>query len=159
MTTKTRTMKASDLAFPDTAEGRLMRRCDTYARRGILHFAAPGEIQIRGRHYRGRFGSRVFRAAVEILTRRRSCLRSIKETRKGKPYDVILDCPNCRREAEARGWLRDPSHCSVTEWPADEADAEGECTGCGARRAQSESRRRVVRPDLTQGHAFRRLLK
>jgi len=111
----------------------MLRRGETYAADGRLRLIGGGTIQIRRRYYKGRFSSRLFRAAVEILTRRRSNLRSIAETPDGVPCDVVLDCPNCRREAEENQWFLERSLMSVQSCPGDEADAEGECTGCGAR--------------------------
>lgn len=41
------------------------------------------------------FTSRAYRAAAEIVTRSISGLVSLEDTRAGKPYNVIIDCPSC----------------------------------------------------------------
>lgn len=117
-------------------EQRLVTRCVDFVHSGRLHFWEPGTIRLRRREFRARLDSRLFRCAVEALSRCHSRLVSIKQTRAGKPYDVVLFCPNCLKRTRRLGWITgtDFPSCSLHKWPAegDRSKAEGSCTGCDA---------------------------
>ena len=132
-TKRTRRERLPDPLFPDSKEGNLMRQCERLANQGRLRFDGYGGIYLRRQYYKGRFGSRLFRAAVEILTRRQSCIISMRETRGGKPVDVVLRCPNCFRK-RAFGRRDDPPRFCLEEWHPrfSSAIAVGSCSDCRA---------------------------
>jgi hypothetical protein len=117
-------------------EQKLVTRCVDYARNGRLQFWEPGTIRLRRREFKARLDSRLFRSAVEALSRVHSCLVSIKQARAGKPFDAVLFCPNCHRNSRRLGWLTEADfpRFSLEEWPydGDRSRAFGSCTGCQA---------------------------
>lgn len=131
-TTKKKKTAPTDSRYPHNREGSLLRRCEDLARRGGLSFADEGKIRIKRRYYKGRFSSRLFRAAVEILTRRTSRLFSITEDRRGRPVEVLLYCPHCINRSAY--WAPTDSRFSRERWREEHeiADQAGCCTGCWA---------------------------
>lgn len=119
-----------------TREQLLIDRCERLAYQGRLSFSGPGEIRLGRRFLRGRFGSLFFRCAVEALTRQHSGIIWCRVTRAGKPYDVILACPNCRRNARRWSWHHQEPfpRFDLEEWPfsGDRTKAYGHCSGCRA---------------------------
>ncbi len=85
----------------------------------VVRVRSHDELRIRPS-----FTSRAYRAAVEIHTRRQSGLVAISDTRRGKPYDVILDCPTCWGHEDFILETWSPAT------PYDNAKAWGHCYSC-----------------------------
>lgn len=128
-----RKYRRPDPYYPDSKEGILMKQCEALARDGRLRLDGYGSVRIRGRQFRARIDSRLFRAAVEVLTRQRSGIIRISVDRRGRPVDVVLYCPNCNRRRNF-GIYSDPPQFALETWrPRDSrAEALGSCTGCWA---------------------------
>lgn len=85
----------------------------------VVRVRSHDELRIRPS-----FTSRAYRAAVEIHTRRLSGLIAISDTRRGKPYDVTLDCPFCgfHEDFILEAWSPATAY--------DDAKAWGHCSVC-----------------------------
>jgi hypothetical protein len=131
--TKRNQWLATATRFPNNHEGMLLSRCERLWHTRGLAFVGAGQIRIRDRYYKGRFSSRLFRAAVEILTRRESRIHSLVEDAAGLPNQVLLHCGHCI--AANDGWAPIDSPFLPDYDPEDGPDAEltGCCMGCWAR--------------------------